>query len=86
MILAGGGFWVGFVLYATNAGESVHDCSSASRSGQLFTERLASSVFRSVNFHLRNSPDAVNVLGSRIKLEDPPWGELCRAEPVPGEL
>ncbi|ORX33650.1 cytochrome oxidase complex assembly protein 1-domain-containing protein [Kockovaella imperatae] len=36
-------------------------------------ERLASSAMRSVQFHLRHSPDVSALLGKRVRLEEPPW-------------
>ena len=42
---------------------------------ELMTERLASSVMRSLQYHLRNSDEVRAALGTRIKLEEPWYGE-----------
>ena len=38
-------------------------------------ERLSSSVMRSLQFHMRHSPEVGAVLGDRVRLEEPPWCE-----------
>lgn len=65
--------WGAFILYATNAGASCALSSISIPDG--ITERLASSVLRSVTFQLRNSAEVAGLLGKNVKLEDPWWSE-----------
>ena len=46
------------------------------------SERLASSVMRSLTFQLRNSSDVTGLLGAPIKLSEPWWGEPRFAFPT----
>jgi len=52
---------------------------------ELTSERLASSVMRSLQFHLRNSEEVRAVLGTRVKLEEPWYGASPSSlSPCPG--
>jgi cytochrome c oxidase assembly factor 1 len=44
------------------------------QSANIDTERLASSVMRSVTFQLRHHTEVAKLLGDNVKLETPWWG------------